>query len=127
MQEKIKHFYKIYLPYYNNRYLLGNLSNDGDGNKAGEKVIGLDWQNNFASASSFFLYISLPSLHDYNVEVPNFTFCRGCEHKRTTFFFFSCTGGDTVFKNSTTKKVANIWWIKQDGVRAIKFETTRIH
>ena len=24
-----------------------------------------------------FLYISLPSLRDYNVEVPNFTFCRG--------------------------------------------------
>ena len=35
------------------------------------------------------LYISKPSLHDYNVKVPNFTFCRGREHKATTFFFFS--------------------------------------
>ena len=29
-----------------------------------------------------FLYISSPPLHDYNVKVPNFTFCRGREHKR---------------------------------------------
>ena len=32
-----------------------------------------------------FLYISLPSLHDYDVEVPKFTFCGGREHKTTTF------------------------------------------
>ena len=36
-----------------------------------------------------FLYISLPSLHDYNVKVFNFSFSRGREHKTTTFFFFS--------------------------------------
>ena len=36
-------------------------------------------------------YISLPSLHDYNVELPNFTFCRGREQKTTTFFFFTWT------------------------------------
>ena len=36
-----------------------------------------------------FLYISLPSLHNYNVKVPKFMFCRGREHKTTTFFFFS--------------------------------------
>ena len=35
-----------------------------------------------------FLYISLPSLHDYDVKVPNFTFCGGRERK-TTFSFFS--------------------------------------
>ena len=35
-----------------------------------------------------FLYISLPSLPDYNVKVPEFTFCRGREHKTTTFFSF---------------------------------------
>ena len=38
-----------------------------------------------------FLYISLLSLHDYNVKVPNFfpnfTFCRGREHKTTTICF----------------------------------------
>ena len=50
---------------------LGSLSNDdGDGNENGKKAIGLDWQkNNFARASRF-LYISLPSRHDYNVKMP---------------------------------------------------------
>ena len=36
-----------------------------------------------------FLHVSLPSLHDYNVKLPNFTFCRGREKKTTTFFFIS--------------------------------------
>ena len=40
---------------------------------------------------SRFLYISLPSLHDYDVKIPNFTFCGGHEHKTTTFFFYSWT------------------------------------
>jgi len=38
-----------------------------------------------------FLYISLPSLHDNNVKVPNFTLFRGWEHTKTTFLFFSKT------------------------------------
>ena len=38
-----------------------------------------------------FLHISLPSLHDYNVKLPNFTLCRGHEQKTITFFFFSWT------------------------------------
>ena len=37
------------------------------------------------------LYISLPSLHDYKVKVPNFEFCRGRKHETTTFLFFSWT------------------------------------
>ena len=40
---------------------------------------------------TLFLHISLPSLQDYNVKVPNFTFCRGRENKTTTCFFFSWT------------------------------------
>ena len=40
---------------------------------------------------TFFWYISLPSLHDYDLKVPNFTFCGGCEHKTTIFFFVSST------------------------------------
>ena len=35
-----------------------------------------------------FLYISLPSLLDYDVKLPNFTFYEGCEHKTTIFFLF---------------------------------------
>ena len=37
------------------------------------------------------LYISLPSLHYYNVKVFNFTFFRWQEHKPTIFFSFSWT------------------------------------
>ena len=69
---------------------IGRLSNDdGDGKENGKKTKGLDWQNNNFARASRFLYISLPSLHDYNVKVPNFTFCRGREQTATTFFFFS--------------------------------------
>ena len=74
----------------NGKVLLGSLSNDdGDGNQNGKKAIGLDWQNNnFARASRFFEHFFKLSLHDCNVKVPNFTFCRGREQKTTTFFFF---------------------------------------
>ena len=54
-----------------------------------KKAIGLDKQNNNFARASGFLHISLPSLNDYNVKLPNFTFCRGREHKTSTFFFFS--------------------------------------
>ena len=58
--------------------------------KQRRRRVGLDWQNNnFARASRFFF--SLPSLHDYDVKMPNFTFFGGREHKTTTFFFFSRT------------------------------------
>ena len=64
-------------------------SDDGDGNENGKKA------KRFRLAKqqlcTLFLYLSLPSLHDYNVKVPNFTFCRGREQKTTTFFFFSWT------------------------------------
>ena len=43
--------------------------------------------NNFARASCF-LYISLPSLHDYDMKVP---FYGGRKHNTATFFFFSWT------------------------------------
>ena len=71
-----------------------NDDGDGDGNENenGKKAIGLDKQNNyFARVSGFSRYISLSSLHDYNVKLPNFTFCRGREQKATSFFFFSWT------------------------------------
>ena len=67
---------------------IGSLSNDdGDVNEDGKKAIGLDWQNKHsARAPRFFLNISLPSLHDHNVKMPNFTFCGRREHKTTTSF-----------------------------------------
>ena len=68
---------------------LGSLSKDGgDGNENDKKAIGSDWQNNNFARASRFLYISLPSLHDYDVERLNFTFYGGREHITTIFFFF---------------------------------------
>ena len=56
-------------------------NDDGDGNENGTEnnVIGLEHH--------VFLYIFLPLLHDYDVKVPNFTFCGGREHRTTTSFF----------------------------------------
>ena len=77
---------------------VGSLSNDhgdgdGDGNENGRKtfLIGLDWQNNNFTRASRFLYISLPSLHAYDVKLPTFKYCGGREHKTTIFIFFSWT------------------------------------
>ena len=72
--------------------ILGSLRNDdGDGNEIGKKAISLDRQNNNFARASRFLYISLSPWHDYNVKLPNFTFCQRREQKTTTFFFFSWT------------------------------------
>ena len=68
--------------------LLGSISNDdGDGNENGKKSTELDKQNNnFARAFHAFLYTSLPTLHDYDVKMPNFLFCGELKHKAMTFF-----------------------------------------
>ena len=41
-----------------------------------QKTIRLDWQNNNFASSRLF-HFSLPSLYDYDVKMPNFTFCGG--------------------------------------------------
>ena len=67
----------------------------GDGNEDGKKAIGLGWQNINFHLHHAFLYISVLSLHDYYVKLPNFTFCRAREHKARTLFFpelYSCFG-----------------------------------
>ena len=71
---------------------LGSLSNDdADGSENGKKAIGLISKTTTLQVHHAFLYSSLPSLHDYNVKMPKFTFCRGWEHKAISFFFFSLT------------------------------------
>ena len=71
---------------------IGSLSkDDGDFNENVKKAIGLDWRNNNCARASRFLYISLPSLQDYDVKKLNFTFCGGRDHKKTNFLFFSWT------------------------------------
>ena len=76
---------------------LGSLSNDdGDVNENGRNAIGLISKTTTLHVHHAFLYISLPSLHEYDVKMPNFTFCRGREHNTTTFFFLFLYF-DTVF------------------------------
>ena len=70
--------------------ILGSLSNeDGDGNENGKKAIGLISKTTTLHLDQAFLNISLPSLHDYNVKVPKFSFCQEREHETTTFIFLS--------------------------------------
>ena len=71
------------------RALLGNSSYDDSNGKEKKKKRNRFWQITTVHVQHALLYISFPSLHDYSVEVPNFTVCRGSEHKTTTFFFFS--------------------------------------
>ena len=75
---------------YENEKIQGNLRNDdGDGNENGKKATGLDMTSKTTTlhVHHAFLYISLPSLHNYHVKRPKFTFCRGREQKTTTFRF----------------------------------------
>ena len=69
---------------------LGSLSllsnDDGHGNEKGKK------SNRFRLAKQQLCTL----LHDHNVKVPNFTFCRGRGHKTTTLFFFLFLNFDTV-------------------------------
>ena len=50
---------------------------DGDGNGNAAKTIGLISKTTILHMHHAFLYISLPSLHDYNVKMPNYTIHRG--------------------------------------------------
>ena len=106
-------------------HVIGSLSNnDSNNSENGKKTIGLDWQNNSSARHHSFLYISLPLWHDYYVKLPNFMFCRGCEHKRTILFFFSWTLIQA-FRIQLHKKLPTFWWIEQDGTSTKKFEAAQ--
>jgi len=49
-------------------------SQDGDGNGNATKAIGLISKTTVLHLHHAFLYISLPSLHDYDVKMPDFTY-----------------------------------------------------
>ena len=92
--------------------------------RTAKKAVALDWQNN--NMHHAFWYISLSPLHDYDVKILNFTFCRGCEHNTETFFAFSWTSIQS-FRIQVHKKIVNIWPIERNGISAIKFEEARLH
>ena len=63
--------------------LLGTLRSDnGDGNGNATKAIGLISKTTIFHAV---LYISLSSLHDYDVKMPNFTMYRGSTQATSKF------------------------------------------
>ena len=106
---------------------LGSLSiDDWRRQRERQKAIGLDWQNKqLCTCITPFLYISLPSLQDYDVKIPNFTFSRGREHKTTTSFFFSWTMIQSfriqLQKNKNKKKSLHLMNWTRWNKPAIKF------
>ena len=79
---------------------LGTLrSDDGDGNGKATKAIGLISKTTILHLHHAFLYISLPSLHDYDVKMPNVTMYRGSTQATTRFPL--SLNLDMVLRNST--------------------------
>ena len=69
-------------------WALGSFSNDdGDGNEDVKKAIGLLRKTTTLHVHHAFLYISLPSLHDYDVKMPNCKFYGGRKQATTNLFF----------------------------------------
>ena len=68
----------------------GSFSNDdgdGDGNQDVTKTIGLLRKTSTLHVHHVFLYISLPSLHDYDVKMSNYKFYGGRKQATTNLFF----------------------------------------
>ena len=68
-----------------------------------------------------FLYISLPSLHDYDVEMPNCKFYGGRKQATTNLNL------SAVLKKSTPGKFAYSCHSQQIGINATKIEKTGIY
>jgi len=69
---------------------VGSFSNDdgdGDGNQDVKKAIGLLRKTTTLHVHHAFLYISSPSLHDYDVKMPKCKFYGGRKQATTNLFF----------------------------------------
>ena len=80
--------------------------------------------NNFARAAHFFV-IPLPFLHDSNVKMPNFGFCRERKQATTKFYLSFWTWISTLGIQSTSGGFAYILQSKWVGIIAIKTERTQ--
>ena len=91
----------------------------------------LSWfnkQNNFASASYFFVNFFAVFLRDYDVKLPKFAFySMENENKQPQNFISFSELGYIVPWNSTSGGFAYIWQSKWLGMIAIKTERTQIH
>ena len=66
----------------------GSFSNDdGDATRTSKEAIRLLRKTTTLHVHHAFLYISLPSLHDYDVKMPNYKFYGGRKQATTNLFF----------------------------------------
>ena len=84
-------------------------SDDGDRNENFKKAIALISKTTIFARASRFLYISLPSLHDYYVKTPNFTFYRGSTQVKTKFPLSFWTWIIMVLRDLTLGGFIYIW------------------
>ena len=70
---------------------------------------------------TLFLYISLSSLHDLDVKMPNFIFYGGRE-QATTHIFLSLLNLSEVPRYSIPGKFADNWHFQRFGINTTKFE-----
>ena len=106
---------------------IGRLSNgNGDINENGKEAIGLHWQNNnFARTSRVFVFFLAVTARLW-LETSKFhVLWTGVNTRQWVSFCFSEPRYSPLEFNSW--KIANIWHIKGVGIRAMKFETARIH
>ena len=109
-------------------WTLGSFSNDdgdGDGNQDVKKAIGLLRKITTLHVHHAFLYISSPSLHDYDVKMPNCKFYGG--RKSDDESLFLSLNLSAVLKKSTPGKFAYTCHFQQTGINATKIEKTGIH
>ena len=107
-------------------HVIGSFSNDdGDGNQDVKKAIGLLRKTTTLHVHHAFLYISSPSLHDYDVKMPNCKFYGGCKQATTNLFF--SLNLSVVLKKSSPGKFAYTCHFQQIGINATKIEKTGIH
>ena len=98
----------------------GSLSNDdGDGDENGKNVVGLMSKTTLHVRHAL-LYISLLSLHDYNVEMPNFTFY-GERKQATMNFSFSLLTNESSPQEINSREIClhftfSVNWNKCDKV-----------
>ena len=59
---------------HNKTQLIGNFSNDEGDDNVKKSCLDLLRKTTTLHVHHVFLYIFLPSLHDYDVKIPNFTF-----------------------------------------------------
>ena len=80
-------------------------SDDGDGNENVAKAIGLITKTIILHVHHAFLYISFPSLHDYDLKMPLFTFYSGSTQLSDDEISSLFLNLDMVLRNSTFIRV----------------------